>query len=53
MNCHFSAQVEDVVIKSLLSSHSCMLQDFRAKAKSSYNSYKLLGYDLMMDRDLK
>ncbi len=49
------SQVEDVVIKSILCGHSSMLKDFRAKAgaKSSYNAYKLLGYDLMLDKDLK
>ncbi len=48
------AGVEEVVVKSLLCAHSDMLEEFRAKAsKSAYNAYKLLGYDLLLDQDLK
>lgn len=47
------SRIEDVVIKSLLCAHTQMRADYRKITEhSNYNCYKLLGYDLMLDRDL-
>ena len=50
MNC-FS--VEDIVIKSILSALEKLKSAFREQASSSYSCYKLLGYDILLDHNLK
>ena len=48
------AQIEDIAIKTVLVALPEMRQDFLKIAEySSYNTYKLLGYDLMIDNDLQ
>ena len=47
-------RMEDAVIKSVLVAYKEMQEDFRKMTKSSvYNCYKLLGFDLLLDEDLK
>ena len=47
-------QIEDAVIKSILVALPEMRQEFRQFTDvSTYNTYKLLGYDMMIDNDLK
>jgi len=47
-------QIEDLVIKSILVALPDMRKEYQEMADvSTYNTYKLLGYDMMIDNDLK
>ena len=45
--------VEDIVIKSILSALEKLKSAFKEQASSSYSCYKLLGYDILLDQNLK
>jgi hypothetical protein len=50
---HIQSQIEDLVVKSVLSAHGQTQQEFlRLASESSYNCYKILGYDVMLDAEL-
>ena len=47
-------QIEEAVVKSILVALPDMRKEFQEMADvSDYNTYKLLGYDMMIDNDLK
>ncbi len=51
---HIWSQIEDIAVKTVLIALPEMREDFNKIAEySCYNTYKLLGYDLMIDKDLK
>lgn len=46
-------RIEDAVIKTIFTSYHEMQADYNKVTKeSNYNSYKVLGFDLLLDRDL-
>ena len=45
--------MEDLVIKTLLLSLDELRAEFKETAKTMYNCYKLLGYDILLDAELK
>jgi len=45
-------KIEDIVIKSILSALAKLKSAFREQASSAYSCYKLLGYDVLLDRNL-
>lgn len=47
------SQIEDLVIKSILVGLSSIRQEFHQRVKSSYNCYKMFGYDILLDSGLK
>jgi len=45
-------QVQDIVIKSILSAKTTLQKEYR-QVKSHYNCYMLLGFDILIDSSLK
>lgn len=45
--------VQDIVIKSILSAQSHLVQGFQANCSSHYSCYKILGYDILLDSSLQ
>ena len=45
--------VQDIVIKSILSALDKLKSAFKEQASSAYSCYKLLGYDILLDQNLK
>jgi len=46
------SRIKDMVIKSILCGLTEMRKEFKKTSESRYNSYKLLGYDVMLDSAL-
>ena len=47
-------QIDDVVIKTVMTAYKPMQQEFKEKTgHNCYNCYKLLGFDLLLDSNLK
>jgi len=45
--------IKDIVIKSILSAYSSLKNGFEENVSSMYSCYKILGYDIFLDADLK
>jgi len=43
----------DIIIKSILSAYHPLTKAFRDQVSSSYSCYKMLGYDILLDTNLK
>ena len=50
-NDHFL--VKDIVIKSILSAYDYLKTGFKEDISSMYSCYKILGYDIFLDSNLK
>jgi len=46
-------KIIDIVIKSILSAHPSLKQAFDSEVSSLYSCYKILGYDILLDTNLK
>jgi len=46
-------KIIDIVIKSILSAYKQLQTAFKEQVASSYSCYKLLGYDILLDTNLK
>jgi hypothetical protein len=45
--------VKDICVKTVLCGHEHLSKEFDKNMKSEYNCYKLWGFDVFIDQDLK